>query len=74
MEPLLDVSKAAEMLGVSPWTVRLYIKQQKLFALRIGRRRLIEPQELRRFVESCKPPLVSERRNEPVEKHKHGSH
>jgi excisionase family DNA binding protein len=66
MEPLLDVSKAAEMLGLSPWTVRLYIKQQKLFALRIGRRRLIEPQELRRFIESCKPLGVANQRNDAL--------
>ena len=54
MEPLQTVEQAAQMLGISPWTVRAYIKQAKLAPVRIGRRVLIEQAELRRFVEASK--------------------
>ncbi len=54
MEPLLTVEKAAELLGISPWTVRAYLRDAKLMAVHIGRRVLIEPSELRRFVEDAK--------------------
>jgi excisionase family DNA binding protein len=54
MEPLLTVCKVAELLGISPWTVRAYLRDTKLMAVHIGRRVLIEPSELRRFVEEAK--------------------
>jgi|GEM_PF-1613765 len=54
MENLLDVEKAGEALGVSPWTVRAYIRDQKLIPVRLGRRVLLEPSELRRFVNEAK--------------------
>ncbi len=54
MEPLLTIPKTAELLGISPWTVRAYIRDGKLKAVHIGRRVLIEPAELRRFVEQAR--------------------
>ncbi len=54
MEPLLPIEKAAETLGISPWTVRSYVKAGKLACVRIGRRVLIEAAELRRFIEESK--------------------
>jgi excisionase family DNA binding protein len=54
MEPLLTIGMAAELLGISPWTVRAYIRERKLMAVHIGRRVLIEPCELRRFVEQAR--------------------
>lgn len=51
MESLKSVEEAAELLALSPWTVRLYIRQGKIRPVRIGRRVLIEPQEIRRIVE-----------------------
>ncbi len=54
MEPLLTIDKAAELLGISPWTVRAYIRDEKLKPVHIGRRVLIEPSELRRFVDEAK--------------------
>jgi excisionase family DNA binding protein len=54
MEPLVSVERAAETLGISPWTVRLYLRKGLLSKVRIGRRVLIESAELRRFVESAK--------------------
>ncbi len=54
MEALIPVDKAAELLGISPWTVRLYIRNRKLAAVHIGRRVLIEQSELRKFVEQAR--------------------
>jgi excisionase family DNA binding protein len=54
MEKLLTIDQAAELLGISPWTVRLYIRNRKLMAVHIGRRVLIEQSELRKFVEQAR--------------------
>ena len=51
MEALLTVNRAAELLAISPWTVRKYIHSKKLNIVRIGRRTLIEPTEVRRLIE-----------------------
>lgn len=51
MEALLSIERAAEVLGISPWTVRRYIANQKIRPVRIGRRVLLEQQELQRIVE-----------------------
>ncbi len=51
MEALVPVQKAAELLGISPWTVRKYIQAEKLQTVRIGRRVLIEQTEIRRIIE-----------------------
>ena len=51
MESLKSIEEAAESLALSPWTVRLYVRQGKIRPVRIGRRVLIEPQEIRRIVE-----------------------
>ena len=50
MKPLLNVKQAAELCGISPWTVRSYIKQGKLLPVHIGRRVLIDETEIERFV------------------------
>jgi excisionase family DNA binding protein len=52
MEPLMTIERAAQVLGISPWTVRRYISLRKIWPVRIGRRVLIEPQEIRRIVEA----------------------
>jgi excisionase family DNA binding protein len=54
MEQLLDVRSAANLLAVSPWTIRLYVKQGKLRPIRIGRLVRLEQAELARFVASGK--------------------
>lgn len=51
MESLKSIEQAAEMLALSPWTVRLYVRQGKIRPVRIGRRVLIEPPEIRRIIE-----------------------
>ena len=51
MEGLLDVESAAALLSISPWTVRKYLSTNKLRSVRIGRRVLIEPSEVRRLID-----------------------
>jgi excisionase family DNA binding protein len=55
MSPLLNIDTAARLLGISPWTVRDYVATRKLRPVRIGRRVLLEEQELERFVRANKP-------------------
>lgn len=59
MKPLRDVNSTAQVCGISPWTVRSYIKQGKLRALHIGRRVLIEEAEIERFLEQCRSAVNS---------------
>jgi excisionase family DNA binding protein len=61
MEALVPIDKAAELLGISPWTVRRYLQDNKLQSVRIGRRRLIEESELRRIIERGRDPEPRER-------------
>jgi excisionase family DNA binding protein len=51
---LWSVEQAAAALAISPWTVRLYVRQGKLQPIRVGRRVLFEPKECLRFLEICK--------------------
>ena len=51
---LWNVVEAGFALGISPWTIRLYLRQGKLRPVRVGRRVLLEPEECQRFVEACK--------------------
>jgi excisionase family DNA binding protein len=51
MDSLKSIEETAEALGLSPWTIRLYLRQGKIRPVRIGRRVLIEPEEIRRIVE-----------------------
>ena len=50
MKALKSIEEAAGLLGISPWTVRSYIKTNKLRPVRIGRRVLLGEDELERFV------------------------
>jgi excisionase family DNA binding protein len=51
MDALLSIDRAAELLGISPWTVRRWITTRKLAPVRLGRRLLIEPREVERLIE-----------------------
>jgi excisionase family DNA binding protein len=57
MQPLRSVVKAAELLGISPWTIRGYIRDGKLKPVRLGRRVLLAEDELERFVAVCQDPV-----------------
>jgi len=50
MRALKSVKGAAGLLGLSHWTVRKDIREGNLKVVRIGRRVLIEEEELERFV------------------------
>jgi excisionase family DNA binding protein len=57
MQPLRSVVEAARLLGISPWTIRGYIRDGKLRPVRLGRRVLMEEAELERFVAQCQNPI-----------------
>jgi len=54
MEPLLNFNDAARLLALSPWTVRLRIREGKLKSVRLGRRVLLEQSELQRLIEEAR--------------------
>jgi excisionase family DNA binding protein len=54
MEALRDVKGAAQLLAVSPWTIRAYIRQGKLRAVRLGRLVRLDQEELARFIAKAK--------------------
>ena len=54
MKALKSVEEAAALLGISKWTVRGYIRQGKLNAVRLGRRVLLTEDELEKLVDQGK--------------------
>jgi hypothetical protein len=50
MEPLLKIEEAAGIIGRTHWTLRHDIKAGKLRCVRVGRRIMIEPSEIRRLI------------------------
>ncbi len=59
MEKLIDIDQAAAALALSPWTIRFLIRTKKLTPVKVGRRTLLEPCELDRFVKACKELVPS---------------
>ena len=53
MEQILTMGlkEAAKAVGLSPWTLRGWIRSGKLRCVRLGRRVMIEPGELQKLVE-----------------------
>jgi excisionase family DNA binding protein len=47
---LYDLPQAAEMLALSVWTLRAWIRMGKLRPVRLGRRVLLERAELERLI------------------------
>ena len=56
----LGLKEAASAIGLSHWTLRKYIADGKIIPVRIGRRVLIEPSELRRFLEQARNTTETE--------------
>jgi excisionase family DNA binding protein len=54
MEALLDIKSVARLLSLSPWTIRRLIFDGKLLPVRLGRRVLVEPVEVERFVSQAR--------------------
>jgi excisionase family DNA binding protein len=61
MEPgkLLNVKEAATRLGISPLTMRAWIRQRRLPFVKLGRRVLLSPQDVQRFIEANRIEAVS---------------
>jgi excisionase family DNA binding protein len=55
MDALLDINGVARLLSLSPWTIRRLIFDGRLAAVRLGRRVLVEPSEVERFVSQARP-------------------
>jgi excisionase family DNA binding protein len=51
----IGLKEAAETVGLSHWTLRQYVREGKIAAIRLGRRVLIEPRELERLVQEGRP-------------------
>jgi excisionase family DNA binding protein len=54
MDALLDINSVARLLSLSPWTVRRLIFDGRLTPVRLGRRVLVEPSEVERFVSQAR--------------------
>jgi excisionase family DNA binding protein len=50
IQPLLDVDQAASFLGVSPYTIRAWIREGKLNATKLGRLVRVEPAEIQKLI------------------------
>ena len=51
MEQLaLGLRQAAEAVGLSHWTLRAWVRQGKVKAVRLGRKVLVEPGELQHLI------------------------
>jgi excisionase family DNA binding protein len=51
---VVDIREAGFVMSLSPWTIRKWIRLGKIPAIRLGRRVLIEPRELRRLLKSAR--------------------
>ena len=54
MVSLLSVEKAAQVLSLSPWTVRGLLRKGELERVKIGTRVLIEASAVQKFIEKAK--------------------
>jgi excisionase family DNA binding protein len=61
VKALKSVVEAAELLGLSPWTVRSAIKKGKLRPVRLGRRVLLSEDELERLIAESQEPREAAR-------------
>jgi len=52
IEPLLDVTKAAQLLGISIKTLRDWIQARRIDYVKVGTRVMIRPETIRQFVTS----------------------
>jgi excisionase family DNA binding protein len=50
IEPLLDVSRAAHLLGISVKTLRDWIQGRRIDYVKVGTRVMIRPETIRQFV------------------------
>ena len=60
----IGLKEAAEAVGLSHWTLRQYIREGKVQAIKLGRRVLIEPGELERLIEQGRSEKQGKSNNE----------
>lgn len=51
VEPLLSVVQAAEVLNVSPNTLRQWLSQRRLPYIKVGRRTMLRLEDIESFIE-----------------------
>jgi excisionase family DNA binding protein len=59
MEQLLSVHQAAELLGISRWTLESWKAKRKIPFVKLGRRCLFDPQDLSEWIAANKVPIRS---------------
>ncbi len=59
-ERLLSIDDTAICLGLSPWTIRAWLRDGKLNSHKIGKRRLIPASEVARLLEQTFKPASKE--------------
>lgn len=52
MDSLRSIDNTAEILGVSPYTIRAWIRRGLLASVKLGTRRLVTESEIQRVMES----------------------
>ena len=57
----VNIKKAAEISGLGPSTIRLYIRRGQLRAQKVGRRVLIKRSDLEAFLESNPIPAIPDK-------------
>jgi excisionase family DNA binding protein len=51
LEPLLSVVQAARLLNISVPTLRQWLSQRQLPYVKVGRRTMLRPEDIERFIE-----------------------
>lgn len=51
---MLNINEAATVLRVHPETLRRFIREGKINAYKIGRRKLISKEGMEKFIKKCK--------------------
>ena len=58
LDRLLSIEAAAELLSVSPWTVRKMISTKKMRSAKLGARRLVPSSEIKRLISESIEEIV----------------
>jgi excisionase family DNA binding protein len=56
---LISVPEAAQRLGISPLTMRAWVRQRRLPVVRLGRRVLLDPQDVEEYMDTHRVAAVT---------------
>ena len=59
VQPLLSVPEAAEILGVSIWTLRQWLSQRRIAMIKVGRLTKLTMKDILEFIERNRKEAVS---------------